>query len=196
MVNGQCPHRLPHVRYVVLTIVSTWVDCLLLDPEKLLGNLELAFILVLYLSSYSALMVYKRILALFCRSTHILVSAGEYLSTKDTDSSLRQAYTASLDTLASQLKTLPDSAFETELPEMDVFYLEELEALRENLGTAYRRWNVEEQALLDQEWNRLRSAVKDKWGWQIATLTPPPELGDDDDLDGEEGEYAPIIVET
>ena len=164
------------------------------DPKGFLGHLELAFILELYLSSYSALLVYKRLLKLFCRSSHILVSAADYLQIDDADSAVRQAYTALIDTLAAQLTALPDSAFETELPEMDLFYLDEIEVLRTNLAAAHGGWTTSEQAGLDRAWSQLRAVAREKFGWQVGALSYPIELEEDEEY--EQGEYAPVIVES
>jgi len=165
-----------------------------LDPRKLLGHLELAFILMLNLSSYSALMVYKRLFTLFCRSSHILISASEYVEADNSDESVRRTFIELLGTLAAQLRSLPDSAFETELPEMDVFYLDELEALRNNLAAALGSWTDMEDSALREAWARPRAGAKEKWRWELEALAPRLEVeGEDED---EEGEYAPVVVEA
>ena len=122
------------------------------------------------------------------------MSAADYLQIDDADSAVRQAYTALIDTLAAQLTALPDSAFETELPEMDLFYLDEIEVLRTNFAAAHGGWTTSEQAGLDRAWSKLRAVAREKFGWQVGALSYPIELEEDEEY--EQGEYAPVIVES
>lgn len=85
-------------------------------------------------------------------------------------------------TLAAQIFAIPESAFDAELPEMDVWFMEELEELRSVVATL---------GGMDEAWNGLRSVAKERFNWDVSELH-----GDDDDSDEEEGEYAPVVVET
>jgi A1 cistron-splicing factor AAR2 len=96
------------------------------------------------------------------------------------------------------LEALPKNAFDLELPEMDVFYLDEIEQLR--IGLASLGGEAEKgKDGLGKAWDALRKAGKG-WGWDIGQLKPVGVAGaamnDGDDESDEEGEYAPQIVET
>jgi hypothetical protein len=84
-----------------------------------------------------------------------------------------------------------------ELPEMDMFYLEELEQLRTGLASLGGASGKEAEKL-GQAWQALKTAAKG-WGWDIGDLKTASGRADDDiasDDEEEEGEYAPQIVET
>ncbi|WVW84051.1 hypothetical protein I302_106079 [Kwoniella bestiolae CBS 10118] len=172
------------------------------DAFKLISQLQLSFILLLHLSSYSALLVYKRILTLLCQSPTFLSSPAEYFSSSSALKSVQDTYIALVDTLASQIQAIPDGTFDTELPELDVFYLDQTDSLRRNLGTAMSlsedtpRWDGVASTRVISSWSKLREAGK-QWGWEISELTMNSARlnGEDDDESEEEGEYAPVIVE-
>jgi A1 cistron-splicing factor AAR2 len=133
-----------------------------------------------YLSNYSALLIYKRFLSLLCRSS---------LTTATTI--LRKTYISLLLTLSAQLAALPESAFEAELPEMDVFYLDEIEALRGHLSEVVGGWTAAEQGKVREGWARLKAVSRKMWRWELE------DLGDEEEEDeDEQGEYAPVVVET
>jgi A1 cistron-splicing factor AAR2 len=162
------------------------------DPTALLGQMQLAFILFLNLSSYPCLSVYKRILPLFTRSSSYLT--GPY------ETSRAALYNGLLETLSAQLAALPDGVFDTELPELDGWYLEEIDTLRTNLLLATSvqgGWKKEEMTLVKTAWDNLVSIAKTKWRWDLGSLSPSvtaAEVDEEDDED-EEGEYAPVVVE-
>lgn len=84
-----------------------------------------------------------------------------------------------------------------ELPEMDMFYLEEIEQLRTGLANL-GEGSGKEVEKLGQAWQALKTAAEG-WGWDIGDLKPVNEqsgLGDESEDDEEEGEYAPQVVET
>lgn len=161
-----------------------------------LGYLQLSFVLLLHLSSYSSLQIYQRILTLFTRSPSLLAHSVPYIP-NSTPSTIRKAYTSLLHTLAVQLGALPKNAFDMELPEMDMFYLEEIEQLRTGLANL-GEGSGKEVEKLGQAWQALKTAAEG-WGWDIGDLKPVNEqsgLGDESEDDEEEGEYAPQVVET
>lgn len=157
----------------------------------MIAYLQLAYILLLHLSSYSALQVYQRLLPLFTRSHSLLSTPEAYLPSIPT-SQIRKTYTALLHTLSAQLTALPDHAFDAELPEMDLFYLDEIEALRIGLNRGVCAGDTE----IGNGWEGLRTAAK-RWGWNIGPLSGRPVVVQDTEEESdEEGEFAPQIVET
>lgn len=160
------------------------------DVRLMLAYLQLAFILLLHLSSYSGLQMYQRLLVLFTRSHSLLSSPGDYIASTSA-TQLRKTYTALLHSLCAQLGALPPNAFDAELPEMDVFYLDEIESLRIGLAQGICAGDAEVQ----KGWEALRNSAR-RWGWSISPLSSvTPQAGQDEESD-EEGEYAPQIVET
>lgn len=96
-------------------------------------------------------------------------------------------YRALVLTLAAQLGALPETAFDAELPEMDVWFMDEISELRgivKSLGVG-----------LDQDWKSLCAVVKERFGWNVEQLQAVNADDGDEDED-EEGEYAPVVVET
>lgn len=166
------------------------------DLMAVVGYLQLSFVLLLHLSSYSSLQIYQRLLTLFTRSHSLLADSQKYIP-NSTSSTIRKAYTSLIYTLAVQLGALPKNAFDMELPEMDLFYLEEIEQLRTGLANLGEGSGKDGEKLI-QAWQALKAAAKG-WGWDIGDLKtgsgqPGEELESDDE--DEEGEYAPQIVET
>ncbi|WWC94316.1 hypothetical protein V866_001158 [Kwoniella sp. B9012] len=173
------------------------------DPIKIISQLQLSFILLLHLSSYSALLVYKRILTLLCQSTDLLSTPSEHLSPSSTSQTkIQEAFISLVNTLASQIQIIPDGTFDTELPELDVFYLDHFESMRKNLTGAISiskdsdKWDENAREKIGSSWTKLKEAGK-PWGWEIGDLSKdqPAQNSDDDEESEEEGEYAPVIVE-
>ncbi len=65
---------------------------------------------------------------------------------------------------------------------MDVFYLEQINHLREHLISA---------KLSPSTWSELRSTAKAQFGWEIEDLSLNEEDEEDEE---EEGEFAPVVV--
>ncbi|WWD17185.1 hypothetical protein CI109_101623 [Kwoniella shandongensis] len=182
------------------------------DPIKIIAHLQLAFVLLLQLSSYSALLVYKRFLTLLCQSPSFLSTPPDYLpSSSDKNiKTIRRLYLSLLHTLSAELEALPANSFEGELPEMDLFYLDQIESLRKNLAGAMWQssssgsagagagaggetgWKEGDREVLKSNWNRLRDVGWKKWNWDIDEIT---HIVEDDEEEEEEGEYAPVVVE-
>lgn len=172
------------------------------DPLTLLGHLQLAFILLLHLSSPSSLTVYKRLFSLLCRSTNIHVHPLEHLPAP-LHAGLRALYISFIAAFTAQIQALPDGVFDTELPELDVWYNEELEALRGNIsramGEADGLWaDGEARKELRVGWEGMRVVARRKFGWEIGELQSLAQLFDglgEEDED-EDGEYAPVVVDV
>ena len=137
---------------------------------------------MLHLSSYGALTAYKRFLPLFTRSSSLLYDPTTYL---DKQVDLAKLVRELISTLSAQLQSIPDGSFETELPELDLFFLDEIESLKHNLSSSPLCPNVSIQ------WKELQK-VGQRWNWRIIDLTPLVVVDDESD---EEGEYAPVIVD-
>ncbi|ORX35812.1 A1 cistron-splicing factor [Kockovaella imperatae] len=158
---------------------------------RILSYLQLSFVLLLHLSSYSCLMVYKRFFALLTRSADLLQSPSSYIDTGTTND-LASLYTAFLRSLTAQFDALPETIFESELPEMDLFFLDELEYLRGNLGSGMVDWIADDRARIQEAWKLLQGVVV-KWRWDLKPIVVGEAVDDDDDI--EDGEYAPVVVE-
>lgn len=92
-------------------------------------------------------------------------------------------------TLAAQLRSLPQTAFDTELPSVDTFIKGEIEQLRQSISAALAEpgwWGLAQRVA--REWAALQRAAT-KFGWDIEAL------GSGDDDEDEEGEYAPQVVD-
>lgn len=156
----------------------------------------MAFILLLNLSSYSALTIYQRLLTLFTRSHSLLVTPEKYIPSSSAEKAIIPTYIALLNTLSAQLTALPDNAFDAELPEMDVFYMDEIESLRQGLQSAGSKRRDDPGVLA--AWEGLRKSAK-RWGWTIAPLLEGRrDQNKDEEMESEseeEGEYAPQVVE-
>lgn len=176
-------------------------------PAALLGQVAIAFLLVTQVWNHPSLGAYKRLVSLFCRS-HAAMAEPElfgYPAASAASGSAkggaggsggagggaRETTLAFVTLLTAQIGSLPDSAFATELPDLDVFYLDEIEHLRRGLGAALAVrgwWGMAGRA--QAAWNRL-AGVCAKRGWKVGELAQ----GDEEEDEDEEGEYAPVVVE-
>ena len=102
---------------------------------------------------------------------------------------------------------LPEGVFDTELPELDVWLLGEIDALRSNVKTSVRSgvrervWAgegskaVQSTKELETAWGGLIGAGR-RYQWEIERLdvqaTHEAELDEESE---EEGEYAPVVVD-
>lgn len=174
------------------------------DPMILLAECQLSFIFLIHLSLFPCLGVYKRLLTLFCQSPSILTSPEDFTleSKKDEDAvspfstsktrRISSLYLSLLRTLAAQLQALPSEAFTTELPELDVFYLDQLDSLRHNLVKAQSTWDSKTQNDVRYAWEELSDVARKKYRWSIGLLEDDNNVSDEED---EEGEYAPVVVD-
>ncbi|EKD00657.1 hypothetical protein A1Q2_05052 [Trichosporon asahii var. asahii CBS 8904] len=146
---------------------------LTIGPRALLGQLQLSFLLLTNVWCYAALAPYKRLLAVMCRSKLAIAQPERFPSGQANDN----------------LTSLPETAFDTELPSVDTFLLGEIEQLRQNVSAALAEpgwWGLAQRVA--REWQGLQQAGA-RFGWDIEAL------GSGDDDEDEEGEYAPQVVE-
>jgi A1 cistron-splicing factor AAR2 len=116
---------------------------------------------------------------------------------------IRQLYITFIQVVTAQLAALPEGVFDTELPELDIWLLGELDALRNNLREAVRpgvasAWSGEGnkglQARSDVEtaWDDLIKAGQ-RFRWELEPLCLRDTNCDEESE--EEGEYAPVVVD-
>ena len=194
------------------------------EPVRLIAKLQLAFILVLNLSSFGSLQVYKRIIQIICHATDIHLLPAGYIPASVSSSSndakprrptrlIRQLYTSLIQTLSAQLVALPEGVFDTELPELDVWLIGEIDSLRSNLRGAVQAsavraaegasvWAgegdkaVQARRELEEAWTGLVQAVnRFKWDIEPLQLHNVAVQDTDEEDSEEEGEYAPVVVD-
>ena len=168
--------------------------------------------------------IYKLVVSLLCRSIAVLLPAttSAPASSLPIDRSL-PLYTAFLQRgLLPHLHYLRSEFFETDLPGLDNFLQDELAALRLSLRAARRRYastpftpDAELFGHLERAWESLRTIAETKFGWTLGGLAQDGwtdlrrstggktrieynllAQGDEEDEYTEEGEDAPVIVET
>jgi A1 cistron-splicing factor AAR2 len=160
-------------------------------PAAVLGHTALAFLLVTQVWNAPALPAYRRLVSLQCRAHAALAEPELFPDALDssTAAQAREAALGFVELLGAQIDSLPETAFAVEVPDLDVFYQDEIEALRRGLGAALAVrgwWGLAGRA--QAAWSRLQ-AVGRRRGWEIGML---PQGDEDED---EEGEYAPVVVE-
>lgn len=77
---------------------------------------------------------------------------------------------------------------------MDMFYIEEIETLRDSLRLALLRWSEREKGEMEKAWVELVGVAKRSWNWSLGSLDANVDIGEDEEED-EAGEYAPQVVE-
>ena len=183
-VGGELIQSIPTPR-------SNPTDCP--GPAALLGHLQLSFALTTNVWNFASLGAYKRIVSLFTQSPAAMAGTcpAEFdFGAGGSHAALQKIYLALLGTMTAQLKSLPPTAFDTELPDLDTFYLAQLDHLRQGLGAALAEkswWGLASRVASD--WAALQKVGKER-GWAIEDM----RMGDEDS-DAEEGEYAPMVVE-
>lgn len=164
----------------------------LAGPRQLLGETQFAYLLITQITNFSALDVYRDLLTLFAQSS---------VSANDLDS-----YTDFLSLLHSQFTALRPEFFVEDLPELESFFINTLEALRQNLKPVAEH--------VAKPWTALQDLVQEKFGWPLKPVAGfmPVQTGtthynlasqegqsgrvmDDEDLLAEEGDDAPVVVE-
>ena len=160
------------------------------DPQQILAEMALAYILFTSVHNFSSLEAYKRLLSLLCRSTSALSSR------------LPLIHTLLSSLLRPQFEALPDNFFADELPVLETFFIAELAALRIGL-----RATTGAPAQLETVWTELGRTVE-KFGWNLGTLKPMPEtpehlkpgkthydlLRADGESEDEDDEDRPVVV--
>ena len=163
------------------------------DQKELLAELQLAFVLFVLVHNHSALETYESLLSLLCRSHYALMP----------ESVLLPLFVVFVETVTAQLSFLPPDFFSTQLPSLERFLLDSLEALKrgmEDALPAYPTDHVVWKAMLDR-WTRLADTTVERFGWQLGMVRGSRHrfVSTEDDgvaiEDLEEGEDAPVIVE-
>jgi A1 cistron-splicing factor AAR2 len=111
----------------------------------------------------------------------------------------RQSVVELIRTLGTQLQALPEGVFDTELPELDVWFNEELEHLRRALDAALGvdggLWSNHGTSEVLNQWTGLRTGAR-RFQWRLEELGGPSSRGKEEgEEDEEDGEYAPVVVE-
>ncbi|KAK4052433.1 hypothetical protein OIV83_002235 [Microbotryomycetes sp. JL201] len=187
------------------------------DATQLLAELQLSFVLFALVHNFSSLATFKSIITLVCRSSTLTEPPSQRLSTTDgllTDAAM-PLIASFLSVLETQLAFLDQSFFSDHMPGLDIFLLQELDQLNANLTDSAPTWSQLDQALpavkvwqqLIRNWNSLSMTATEKFGWEIKAVRGARTQGyagynllrrdnevDIEDL--EEGEDAPVIVET
>jgi hypothetical protein len=165
-----------------------------------LAEIQLAFVIFLYVQNFAGLLAYKRLLSLCARCEELFqdlddVSPAEGVTL--TRESIGQFYSLLIKTLEVHIKVVPETFFTVELAGtgMEDFWFAEIETLIRNYGSNARRGDVE----LDSAIGSLSETVRSKFGWDLPDLRSvrrKAEEDEDDDGDElEEGEDAPVVVE-
>lgn len=183
----------------------------------LLCEMELAFVLFVMASNVHAWDEWKDLLSLFCRAASIIGSQSAFhLHPASIDASSAQlmdvdveqvrvdAHVAFLDTLAAQLDLLDGEFWSSQsTTKEEQAALKELDVLRANIarslalaGTVQAGGGDEEgRARLVAAWRKVSHLAASKFGWQLdRRLDEEAEI--EDDIEAEEGEDAPVIVDT
>lgn len=176
------------------------------DPSTLLGHLQIAFLLFLQLHNYSSLLVYKRLLGLFCQSSSILVDKELSVDIKCDWPALFRDLVRTLD---AQVMLLPEDFF-TDSPDagLENFIIMQLVSLSQNLMSCCSSMPDTDKWSIAKASEQLRKTVESRFRWQLprwrerldVTVPGEPDQhhatrdGMDSDYE-EEGDDAPVIVE-
>ncbi|KAK4057049.1 hypothetical protein OIO90_001949 [Microbotryomycetes sp. JL221] len=192
------------------------------DVTQLLAELQLSFVLFVLVHNFSSLTTYKAIIALICHSPSFaqpptLRHESPTMTRALLKDSALPLLAMFLTVLNQQLLFLDQSFFSEQMPSLDTFILQQLDALHANLEDAAPAWSTFDQIsyppikvwhqLIDN-WNTLSTNVMTRFGWELKTvrgsrrqgyagfdLKQQQDNGEVDLEDLEEGEDAPVIVE-
>ena len=182
----------------------------MLQCEALLRELELAFLLFLHGNNAAALEHWQALVTLFCRAPTRLGAPGrlEVHPCEWSDESERMApahaaaletHTAFLTVLRTQLAALPADAWAEELAAAELSMLDDLAQLRANIARSLGTWasqcaeNTPEPAHehLLVAWRKLSALARERFGWAL-----DEQLDEEAEADGEDGDDAPVVVDT
>ncbi|GAA5859061.1 hypothetical protein JCM8547_003987 [Rhodosporidiobolus lusitaniae] len=194
------------------------------NPQELLGELQLAFILFSLVHNFSSLIVYKSLFSLICRSSalaHPPSSRPDCCSLPSPllSTSALPLFASFLALVYSQVDFLEPSFFSTQLPSLEAHLLDSLAILSQSLSDALPAWthlaqedpnvaSVWKEVI--KRWDALAALTQERFGWDLGVIkgsragytTAAPGQGrvwhdaDEQDLDElEEGEDAPVIVD-
>lgn len=170
------------------------------DANRLLAQIQAAFIFFLYVQNFASLLAFKRLLSLCTRCQEIFIRVGSQDKLlnhhRPSTSSIIEFYLKLVTTLDAQLQVVPETFFTIDLAGtgLEDFWYTEVEQLIRNYGLNACATDAD----LDQAIAGLRNTAKRRFGWIL------PELGQlrvqkageemlGEDL--EEGEDAPVVVE-
>ncbi|SNX82558.1 uncharacterized protein MEPE_01264 [Melanopsichium pennsylvanicum] len=180
----------------------------------LLCEFELAFILFITANNHYAWEQWKQLFKLFCRSSSLIGAPSAFeLHPSITTTSLSSsnhtsmimcldAHTEFLITLQSQLALLEPEFWSMQTSQNEQHaILEQLDALRATIARSFSNNSIQKQIQLENQreslviaWRKLSFFTTTKFSWQLdQRLDEEAEI--QDDLEAEQGEDAPVIVE-
>lgn len=188
--------------------------------KEFLAEIQLSFVLFALLHNFSSLSVYKSLFSILCRSTSLLLPPADrppangspYAPTLLTLEAL-PLYASFFSILLDELAFLDDEFFSSQMPGIDIFMLNELDALCLSLSEASPHWNAVGGPggaiwrVVVERWDKITNVTTEKFGWQLSMIKGSKRHGypgaqrtreqeDEVDLeDLEEGEDAPVIVD-
>lgn len=178
----------------------------------LLCEFELAFVLFIAANNAHAFDCWKDLIVLFCRSSSLIgaqsafqlhPSAATFASDSQHSTAIDlTAHTAFLTTLRTHLLILPADFWSSQsTTQQENHLLKQLDVLRANiarsLSTPSQRQHKVEEAHREQlvkAWRVLSHTTASRFGWTLdSRLDEEAEV--QDDIEAEEGEDAPVIVD-
>lgn len=172
------------------------------DPNQLLAEIQLSFLLFSLLHNFASLEAYKRLISLHCRSPSIFspTASSELPSPLPRPTILKHLTSLLRDILIPQLNFLRPEFFSEDMPGLDIFLIGELSALRLNLQVGLRGAGkrTEDEGWEDVlgAWSLLRNLADTKFAWELERVDQMSAVHEDDlGLELEEGEDAPVVVE-
>lgn len=165
---------------------------------RLLAQLQLAFVIFINVQNFSSLLAFKRFLILLTRSERIFRQVELREEGGLTFQSIEELYLQLLRTLAAQLQSLPESFFSVDLAGTGLqdFWREELQALCSNLSRGHVEATTPESNAMSvpikEAVSLLKRIAQERFQW----VFNEENHSDSEDGDLEEGEDAPVIVET
>lgn len=170
--------------------------------SALLCELELAFIVFVAAGNGYALQQWCDLVALFCRSTSLIGAHSAFeLHPSSTPSDLAP-HIAFISTLRAQLRLLPKDFWSTQEGKEEQTLLTHLDALRGNIArslsaapSSTNTANAEQQReALVRAWRALSHTTATAFGWHLDHRLDE-EAEAHADLEADQGEGAPVIVE-
>lgn len=182
-----------------------------LTYEPLLREFELCFILFQCTNNAAALDHWAALITLFSRATaHIgspfmphSLHPCEWGQARIEGAEMPDfaAHIAWMHTLAAQWKALPKQIWENELAYLEVSVLNDMACLRASIARSLGAWATTHPGAaastkherLVHAWRKLSTAANEQFGWTLDA-----QLDEEAEADGdlEEGEDAPVIVDT
>lgn len=178
----------------------------------LLCEFELAFVLFIMATNAYAFEQWKDLIALFCRSSSMLGAQSAFQlhpSTTDDHPHLPEgtavdlnAHVAFLITLKSQLSILPTDFWSSQsTTQQESHLLKQLDVLRSNIARSlstpseeHQKAHEHQREQLVKAWRTLSHSTASRFGWTLdSRLDEEAEV--EGDIEAEEGEDAPVVVD-